>query len=120
MAGLDVPVEVQIRTQFMHDVSQTGYSSHWLYKRKGDRVMLTREQQHLLEEIVSLNQLAGRKRHVYCLSPAGKLLQMPQGTTVSQLAAVRKADPAFVFVNGRRKPPTERVRDGDVVEFASR
>lgn len=119
LPDLDVAIEVQIRTQFMHDVSQSGLSSHWMYKKKGARPMLTAEQRALLDHVSSLSQFAGRQRHVYCLA-GDRLLQLPQGATVADAAETlglgRTAGRAC-RVNGAPQGLGHPLADGDAVEF---
>jgi GTP diphosphokinase / guanosine-3',5'-bis(diphosphate) 3'-diphosphatase len=118
LPGLDVPVEVQIRTQFMHDFSQIGLSSHWLYKRKGGP-LLTTAQKALLHHVASLSQFAGRQRHVYCMA-GGELLQLRTGATAAdagQALGIRDVRQLVCVVNGESCGPGTPLADGDTVDF---
>lgn len=116
---LDLPTEVQIRTRFMHDFSQTGLSSHWLYKKKGPGPVLTGSQRALLEHTLSLTREVGGKQHVYCLS-GGRLLQLPPGATAAHAARaldLPEASAMSAKVNGARCRTDRLLRDGDEIAF---
>lgn len=118
LPDLDVPVELQIRTQFMHDFSQVGLSTHWLYKKK-DGPVLSREQRALLEHVASLSKFAGRQRHVYVFAE-GQFLRLPVGTTVRTVARTfgkGVLDDTEPRVNQQRRDWDYAVADGDTVTF---
>lgn len=115
LPDLDVPIEVQIRTQFMHDFSQTGLSSHWLYKKKGGP-MLTPEQRTLLQHVSSLSQFAGRQQHTYCML-GNSLLQLPRNATLADaMAAARLPASARLTVNGKNQFRAHQLADGDLLD----
>lgn len=115
---LDIPVELQIRTQFMHDLAQSGLSSHWLYKKKSGPV-LSREQRALLEHVSSLSRFAGRALHVYIFAD-GHFLRLPIGTTVRQVARAfgrGELDGTAPHLGGRPCGWDYVLQDGDDIAF---
>ncbi len=121
LPDLDIPVELQIRTQFMHDFAQSGLSSHWLYKKKSGPA-LSREQRALLEHVSSLSRFAGRQLHVYVFAE-GHFLRLPIGTTVRQVARAfgrSELDGTMPHLGGRRCEWDGQLKDGDEIAFLRR
>jgi len=94
-----VPIEVQIRTDDMHRVAESGIAAHWKYK-VGDDVD-TMEQERAREWLSNLVQLqeGGSSEEflesvkvdlfpdkVYVFTPKGEILRLPSGSTVVDFA----------------------------------
>ena len=94
-----VPIEVQIRTDDMHRVAESGIAAHWKYK-VGDDID-TMEQERAREWLSNLVQLqeGGSSEEflesvkvdlfpdkVYVFTPRGEILRLPSGSTVVDFA----------------------------------
>jgi GTP pyrophosphokinase len=95
-------LEVQIRTQQMHDFNEYGVAAHWRYKEAGSRadkrfdaqINLLRQLMTWKDEVIATPEGAGDKaelvsdmRHelfadqVYVFTPTGEVIDLPQGAT---------------------------------------
>jgi len=94
-----VPIEVQIRTDDMHRVAESGIAAHWKYKAGEDPG--TTEQQSAREWLSNLVELqeGGSSEEflesvkvdlfpdkVYVFTPRGEILRLPSGSTVVDFA----------------------------------
>lgn len=87
LPDLDLPVEIQIRTQAMDEFAEHGLASHWLYSRSKRTQLLSVRERQLLEHYQSLSHdLSASGGIVYCLTPAGDILDLPEGSTVKDFA----------------------------------
>ncbi|MBI4954164.1 MAG: bifunctional (p)ppGpp synthetase/guanosine-3',5'-bis(diphosphate) 3'-pyrophosphohydrolase [Myxococcales bacterium] len=87
------PLEVQIRTHEMHQYAEFGVAAHWAYKeRKGTRdmdkrFMLLRQLMDWEREATSPHQFVESLKtdifrdQVYVFTPAGDVVDLPQGAT---------------------------------------
>jgi guanosine-3',5'-bis(diphosphate) 3'-pyrophosphohydrolase len=90
-----VPIEVQIRTEDMHAVAESGIAAHWRYKTGQARsnAAQKRARQWLLE-LLELQKQAGNSiefienvkidlfpDEVYVFTPAGDIMELPRGAT---------------------------------------
>ncbi|MEQ6201915.1 bifunctional (p)ppGpp synthetase/guanosine-3',5'-bis(diphosphate) 3'-pyrophosphohydrolase [Sulfitobacter sp. HNIBRBA2951] len=127
-------VEVQIRTQQMHDVAETGVAAHWSY-RDGVRTQnpfavdptkwiaqLTEqfdgEDDHgAFLEAVKLEMYADK---VFCFTPKGEVIKLPRGATPIDFAYAihTRIGSACVGakVDGIRVPLWTRIKNGQSVE----
>ena len=128
-------VEVQIRTNEMHQVAETGVAAHWSY-REGERsenkfavdpfVWIseitesfnnTEDQDEFLEH-VKLEMFADQ---VFCFTPKGDVVKLPRGATPLDFAYnihTRIGDGCVgVKVDGKRVPLWTRLRNGQSVEI---
>ena len=94
------PIEIQIRTQGMHHLSEQGIASHWLYKDSEEsganlQVKMHKWLQSLLELQSSTGDSSEFLEHVkvdlfpdevYVFTPKGKILALPRGATVIDFA----------------------------------
>ena len=94
------PIEIQIRTQGMHHLSEQGIASHWLYKDSEEsganlQVKMHKWLQSLLELQSSTGDSSEFLEHVkvdlfpdevYVFTPRGKILALPRGATVIDFA----------------------------------
>lgn len=125
-------IEVQIRTQAMHEVAEAGVAAHWLYKQHGEAADAERFRwvQDLLEilenspapdEFLENTKLELYEDRVFCFTPRGKLIQLPRGATPVDFAyAVHSqvGDSCVgAKVNGQLKPLRYALSNGDQVEI---
>ncbi|MDD5229493.1 MAG: HD domain-containing protein, partial [Methylococcales bacterium] len=126
-------IEVQIRTQAMHDYAELGVAAHWSYK-EGGKQSATMEKsvatlRKLLEEKHSSDSdTAGeefRSRlfsdRVYVLTPAGRLVDLVKGSTPLDFAYAVHTELGHrcrgAKVNGRIVPLTYTLNSGEQIEI---
>ncbi|MCP5086961.1 MAG: bifunctional (p)ppGpp synthetase/guanosine-3',5'-bis(diphosphate) 3'-pyrophosphohydrolase [Rhodobacteraceae bacterium] len=130
-------VEIQIRTQAMHDVAESGVAAHWSY-RNGERaenpfavdpfswlaslterVESSEDSDEFLEH-VKLEMFADQ---VFCFTPKGDVIKLPRGATPIDFAyAIHTRIGAACVgakVDGRRVPLWTRLRNGQSVEVTT-
>ena len=123
-------IEIQIRTQQMHELAEFGVAAHWRYK-EGGRSNAATEQC-----IASLRQLLTDKDNsdqaidsfktelfedrVFVLSPAGKLIDLVKDSTPLDFAYAIHTEVGHrcrgAKVNGRIVPLSYRLQSGERVE----
>jgi RelA/SpoT family (p)ppGpp synthetase len=124
-------IEVQIRTGDMHAEAEYGMAAHWAYKQKlGDGAVEYPWLSDLLEilehagspeEILEHTRMAMFTDRLFCFTPKGELIQLPQGATPVDFAyAVHTTlgDTCVgATVNGKSVPLRTRLKNGDQVEI---
>jgi len=128
-------IEVQIRTAEMNDVAENGVASHWVYKAPDKKVDGTDVQrfrwvQDLLEilddsaapdEFLENTKLELYADQVFCFTPKGQLIQLPQGATPVDFAYAVHSQVGDTCVgakvNGRLMPLRHHLQNGDQVEI---
>ncbi|MCM0606307.1 MAG: bifunctional (p)ppGpp synthetase/guanosine-3',5'-bis(diphosphate) 3'-pyrophosphohydrolase [Xanthomonadaceae bacterium] len=126
-------VEIQIRTQEMHQVAERGIAAHWQYK-EGKFESKSRENTEwvtrLLEwqkdlsdpneflETVKIDLFA---EDVFIFTPTGEVKQLPFGSTPLDFAFAVHTDVGNkcvgAKVNGKQVPLKHRLKSGDTVEI---
>ena len=95
-----VPLEVQIRTEQMHRLAESGVASHWLYKDDTDKLSELQKQTHRwLQSLLEIQHQSGDPREflehvkvdlfpdeVYVFTPKGRILSLPRGATAVDFA----------------------------------
>ena len=132
-----VPVEVQIRTEQMHRLAESGVASHWLYKDDTDKLSELQKQTHLwLQSLLEIQQQSGDPREflehvkvdlfpdeVYVFTPKGRILSLPRGATAVDFAYAVHTDIGnrcvAAKVNGELVPLRSELRNGDRVEIVT-
>ena len=124
-------IEVQIRTRDMHEVAEMGVAAHWAYKQKRDltdgrqyrwvRGLLDiLEQASGPEEFLEHTKLEMFQDQVFCFTPRGDLIALPQGATPVDFAYAVHSEVGDgcigAKVNGRLVPLRTRLNHGDQVE----
>ncbi len=123
-------IEVQIRTQAMHDYAELGVAAHWSYK-EGGKQSATMEKsvatlRKLLEEKNSDSSSDNFRSElfsdrVYVLTPAGKLLDLMKGSTALDFAYAVHTEIGHrcrgAKVNGRIVPLTYVLKSGEQIEI---
>ncbi|MGB0660599.1 MAG: RelA/SpoT family protein [Mangrovicoccus sp.] len=130
-------VEVQIRTQAMHEVAEKGVAAHWAYK-DGERIenpfavdpatWIAGLTEHFeagtdddeFFEAVKLEMYADK---VFCFTPKGDVIKLPRGATPLDFAFAihTRIGQACVGakIDGQRVPLWTQLRNGQSVEITT-
>ncbi len=129
------PLEVQIRTQEMHRVAETGVASHWLYKSGETSLSEVQKKTHhwmqsLLDIQADSRDSAEFLEHikvdlfpdeVYVFTPRGRIVALPRGATAVDFAYSVHSDVGDrcvgTRINGEFLPLSTPLRNGDRVEI---
>jgi RelA/SpoT family (p)ppGpp synthetase len=130
-----VPLEVQMRTEEMHRLAESGVASHWMYKDDSDRLSELQKQTHRwLQSLLEIQHQSGDPQEflehvkvdlfpdeVYVFTPKGKILSLPRGTTAVDFAYAVHTDIGnrcvAAKVNGELVPLRTELRNGERVEI---
>src|SRR5919198_1633271 len=130
-----VPVEVQIRTEQMHRLAESGVASHWIYKDETDKLSeLQKETHRWLQSLLEIQNQSGDPKEflehvkvdlfpdeVYVFTPKGRILSLPRGATTVDFAYTVHTDIGnrcvAAKVNGELVPLRQELRSGDRVEI---
>jgi guanosine-3',5'-bis(diphosphate) 3'-pyrophosphohydrolase len=113
-----VPIEIQIRTQHMHRMSESGIAAHWLYKtEKADddkAVNFHALANEWVNELLEIQKSAGDSlefidnlkvelfpQEVYVFTPKGSIIKLPQGATIIDFAYAVHTDIGNACVSAR-------------------
>jgi GTP diphosphokinase / guanosine-3',5'-bis(diphosphate) 3'-diphosphatase len=130
-----IPIEVQIRSEQMHRVAESGIAAHWKYKSGGDTFGGV-EHDRAREWLASLVQIqeGGSSEEflesvkvdlfpdkVYVFTPKGKILRLPTGATTVDFAYAIHTDIGnrcvAAKVDRRLVPLRTPLRNGQTVEI---
>ena len=130
-----VPIEVQIRTEDMHSVAQSGIAAHWRYK-SGENVGSSQQERarEWLSRLVELQDGGSSSEEflesvkvdlfpdkVYVFTPKGEILRLPSGATVVDFAYSVHTDIGnrcvAAKVDRRLTPLRTVLRNGQTVEI---
>jgi RelA/SpoT family (p)ppGpp synthetase len=130
-----VPIEVQIRSEQMHRVAESGIAAHWKYKSGGDSfggVEHDRAREWLAglvqiqeggnsEEFLESVKVDLFPDKVYVFTPKGKILRLPSGATAVDFAYAIHTDIGnrcvAAKVDRRLVPLRTPLRNGQTVEI---
>jgi len=130
-----VPLDVQIRTEQMHRLAESGVASHWLYKDDTDKLSELQKQTHRwLQSLLEIQQQSGDPQEflehvkvdlfpdeVYVFTPKGRILSLPRGATAVDFAYAVHTDIGNACVaakvNGELAALRTELRNGDRVEI---
>ena len=127
-------VEVQIRTQEMHEVAERGLAAHWKYKEGLDqqnqqmdkwlawvRDLLENPRPEQATEFVQEFRLNLYDEEIYVFTPKGDLLSLPNGATPVDFAFQVHTEVGYrcigAKVNGKMVPLSHKLHSGDQVEI---
>ncbi len=129
------PIEVQVRSDEMHNIADTGVAAHWLYKTTDAHLTTLQQQTHqwlqrLLEiqtesedsyEFLEHFKVDLFPDEVYVFTPKGKILALPKGSTAVDFAYAVHTDVGnscvAVKVNNELAPLRAEMHNGDHVEI---
>ncbi len=113
------PVEIQIRTETMHEEAESGIAAHWRYKEANFSVEWLPEQ--LKSEAVKLDVFKDR---IFVLTPRGDVKDLPQGATPVDFAYAVHSDVGNrcnqAKADGKIVPLDYELQNGQVVEILTR
>ncbi len=128
-------VEIQIRTEGMHDYAENGIAAHWAYSESGKKAPISanaREVQWVaqlkkfLEESRTSEGLANLKidffkNRIFAFTPKGDVKDLPEGATPIDFAYAIHTDLGHAVkgakVNGKMVSLNYELKNGDVVEI---
>ncbi len=130
------PLEIQIRTQAMHQVSEVGIAAHWRYKEgsRSDReydaklawlrqLMDWQREVSDATEFVEGIKLDIFQDQVFVFTPRGDVKDLPAGSTPLDFAYRIHTDVGHrcigAKVNNRLVPLDYRLKNGDIVEIVT-
>ena len=127
-------IEVQIRTHDMHAVAEYGVAAHWGYKENRGRIGMDDLHYSWVSGLIEiLNHTANPEEflehtrmemyqdRVFCFTPHGKLIELPQNATLVDFAYAVHSDIGDhcvgAKINGKLMPLRTVLRSGDQVEI---
>jgi len=120
-------IEIQIKTQDMHNFSEYGSASHWRYK--GERKDSKYDKKiEWVKQILDWQQSTDKKakmsifeKEIFALTPKGQVVELPDGATVVDFAYAVHSDVGHhcqnAKINGSIAPLSATIKNGDVVEI---
>ena len=133
-----VPIEVQIRTEEMEEMANSGIAAHWIYKDGGDySSTLSGSHKRARQWVQSLLEIQERTGdslefienvkvdlfpdEVYVFTPKGKILELPQGSTPIDFAYAVHTDLGNrcvgCYINRRLSSLSQPLQSGQTVEI---
>lgn len=131
-------IEIQIRTQEMHEICEFGVAAHWHYKQKaknktsanlheGTQYSWVRNLLEILEhtdnpdEFLEHTKLEMFNDQVFCFTPKGEVIDLPKNASVLDFAYAIHGEvgnkAVHAKVNGKQKPLKTKLHNGDQVEI---
>jgi len=128
------PIEIQLRTQQMHEYAERGIASHWKYKSSEKFSSLTWKEYDWLADLVEIidknenpehsyeyTKLQMFQENVFCFTPKGSVIKLPRDATPIDFAyAVHtKIGNSTVSckINGNDSELQSLLYNGDVVDI---
>ncbi|HYA47924.1 MAG TPA: bifunctional (p)ppGpp synthetase/guanosine-3',5'-bis(diphosphate) 3'-pyrophosphohydrolase [Burkholderiales bacterium] len=130
-----MPVEIQIRTQAMTHIADSGVASHWLYKSSDAEVNEVQQRTHKwLQSLLDIQHASGDSTEflehikvdlfpdeVYVFTPKGKIMSMPRGATTVDFAYAVHTDIGnrcvAAKINYELVPLRTEIKNGERVEI---
>jgi len=127
-------IEIQIRTEPMHEFAERGIASHWKYKSSEKFSELSWKEYDWLKDLVEIMETGGSPEHyfeftklqmfqdnVFCFTPKGAVIKLPRnGTPVDFAYAVhtKVGDTAIACeINGNPSALQATLRNGDMIKI---
>jgi RelA/SpoT family (p)ppGpp synthetase len=129
-------VEVQIRTEQMHEIAEKGVAAHWAYKDKQQDypdvekiepftwlqdMVAQLKNGGTAEEFLENTKLELFNDQVFCFTPKGRLIAMPRGATALDFAYAVHTEIGNscigVRINGLKLPFRTMLKNGDEIEI---
>jgi guanosine-3',5'-bis(diphosphate) 3'-pyrophosphohydrolase len=132
-----VPIEVQIRTEDMDKIAESGVAAHWVYKGSEEKVdHINTGAREWLRELLEMQTHAGNSLEflenvkldlfpdaIYVFTPAGEIMKLPYGATVIDFAYAVHTDVGNTCIASRVDrqlvPLRTMLRSGQTVEVVT-
>lgn len=130
----DRPLEIQIRTQKMHDIAERGVASHWLYKKGKSHDLVDSSQLTIFNQLQELrdkqvtneNFFASLKsdllgNEIYVFTPNGDIKHLPEGSTAIDFAYSIHSGIGEKIIgakaDGKIIPITQKLKNTQIIEI---
>ncbi len=131
-------VEIQIRTEEMHMIAESGVAAHWSYKEMGGKKGPLNQRElkpfNWLHDMIDQLKAGGSAEEfmentrlelftdqVFCFTPKGRLIALPLGATVLDFAYAVHTEVgnscSGARINGRQMPLRTNLKNGDEIEI---
>ncbi len=127
-------IEIQIRTDLMHETAERGIAAHWFYEEKDKRDNMERgaswfkelrawqeEMAQNPEEFLEGLKIDFFKDRIFVLTPKGDVKDLPVGASVIDFAFSVHSDLGYQMmgakINSKMGKITDELHQGDVVEI---
>ena len=126
------PIEIQIRTQEMHDIAEQGIAAHWKYKGHGNDGEFDQKFKWMMEvndlqkgssdakEFLKMLHIDFFEDEIFTFTPKGKVIELPKGAGVLDFAYSVHSDLGNTCIaakiNGLFVPLRATLKNGDMVE----
>ena len=127
-------VEIQIRTQQMHDFAERGVASHWLYKSSDKLNKISLNEYDWLRDLVEIiekgvdtedffeyTKLQMFQDNVFCFTPKGEVIKLPKDATPIDFAYAVHTNIGHSAIgceiNGKASPLQSILKNGDLVNI---
>ena len=128
------PIEIQIRTNEMHEFAERGIASHWKYKSSEKFNSLSWREYDWLKDLVEIVEKNENPEHsyeytklqmfqenVFCFTPKGSVIKLPKDATAIDFAYAVHTKIGNTAVgceiNGNKSDLQEILRNGDRVDI---
>ncbi|WP_279082872.1 RelA/SpoT family protein [Lactobacillus apis] len=131
------PLEIQIRTEQMHEVAEYGVAAHWAYKRgnfngveqtdSNEKLDMVREILELKDETQDASEFMKSVKseifsdRVYVFTPKGEVYELPKGSVTLDFAyeihTQVGSHAVGAKVNGKLVPLDYKLKNGDVIDI---
>jgi len=130
---MNKPVEIQIRTEEMHEIAEQGIAAHWKYKGHGSDNEFDQKLKWMIEvnelqkdsedakEFLKMLHIDFFEDEIFTFTPKGKVIELPKGAGILDFAYGVHSDLGdkciAAKVNGLFVPLRATLRNGDRVEI---
>ena len=132
-----IPIEVQVRSEEMHQVAQSGIAAHWLYKQGENKSLKTNKRtKEWLNAVSEIQNRSGSsleflesvkvdlyRDEIYVFTPRGKIMELPANATAVDFAYAVHTDVGnqcvAAKINRRLEPLSTVLFNGQTVEIVT-
>ena len=121
--ALGYPLEIQIRTYAMHQISEYGIAAHWKYKESGKNSVASKKSDQIKDpkEYLEALKVDIFSDEVFVFTPTGDILSLPKGSNPIDFAYRVHTEVGHhcigAKVNGKLVPLDYTLKNGDSVEI---
>lgn len=119
--GLEIPIEVQIRTKEMHEFAENGLAAHWIYDQDKKAKLLTEKEIRLMDYLSCMARSSEEEKQIYCFSYKGDVFSLSQNSTIIDFAYKIHSEVGNTAigakVNSEEKPLYYKIKEGDQIEI---